>query len=141
MPNQRTIAIEKCCFLLPATFSKPFTESDKRRIEWVSLLQIIPLANSTTVPSIIQAANIKYNIYNWAFLVKSSGPEISNAVREAAKGSVGPTKAHIKSLYRLIRFVVDTKNYGLVILLTFWLIKSRTYWIFYHDFRRFVVNC
>ena len=48
------------------------------------------------------------------YLVKYSRPEISNAVREAAKANIGPTKAHMKSLYRLIKFVVDTKNYGLV---------------------------
>ena len=48
------------------------------------------------------------------YLVKFSRPEISNAVREASKANVGPTKANMKSLYRLIKFVVDTKNYGLV---------------------------
>jgi hypothetical protein len=48
------------------------------------------------------------------YLVKFSRPEISNAVREAAKVNDGPTKAHMKSLYRLIKFVVDTKHYGLV---------------------------
>ena len=48
------------------------------------------------------------------YLVKFSRPEISNAVREASKANIGPTKAHMKSLYRLIMFVVDTKNYRLV---------------------------
>jgi hypothetical protein len=43
-----------------------------------------------------------------------SRPEISNAGKEAAKVNIGETKAHMKSLYRLIKFVVDTKNYRLV---------------------------
>jgi hypothetical protein len=49
------------------------------------------------------------------YLVKFSRPEISNAVSEVAKVNDGPTKAHMKSLYRLIKFVIDTKHYGLVI--------------------------
>jgi hypothetical protein len=49
------------------------------------------------------------------YLVKFSIPEISNAVREAAKVNVGLTKAHMKSLYRLIKYVVHIINYGLVI--------------------------
>ena len=48
------------------------------------------------------------------YLVKFSRPEISNAVREVAKVNDGPTKAQMRSLYRLIKFVVDTKHYGLV---------------------------
>jgi hypothetical protein len=43
------------------------------------------------------------------FLVKFSRPEMSNVIREAAKVNVGPTKAHMKSLYRLIKYVVNTK--------------------------------
>jgi hypothetical protein len=48
------------------------------------------------------------------YLVKFSRPEISNAVREMAKVNDGPTKAHMKSLYRLIKYVVDTRHHGLV---------------------------
>ena len=48
------------------------------------------------------------------YLVKFSRPEISNAVRELAKVNDGPTKAHMKSLYQLIKYVVDTRHHGLV---------------------------
>jgi hypothetical protein len=48
------------------------------------------------------------------YLVKFSRPEISNAVRELAKVNDGPTKAHMKSLYRLIKYVVNTRHHGLV---------------------------
>jgi hypothetical protein len=48
------------------------------------------------------------------YLVKFSRPEISNAVRELAKVNNGPTKAHMKSLYWLIKYVVDTRHHGLV---------------------------
>ena len=49
------------------------------------------------------------------YLVKFSTLEISNAVREAAKANIRPTKAHMKSLYRLIKFVTNTKNHMLAI--------------------------
>ena len=48
------------------------------------------------------------------YLVKFSRPKISNAVWEIAKATDGPTKAHVKSLMRLIKYVVDTKDHGLV---------------------------
>jgi hypothetical protein len=50
----------------------------------------------------------------WCENVFIFGQEISTAVRETAKVNIGLTKAHMKSLNRLIRYVVDTKNYGLV---------------------------
>jgi hypothetical protein len=53
------------------------------------------------------------------YLVKFSKPEISNAVREAVKINVGPTKAHMKCVYRIIKYVVNTKilwtGYGIKI--------------------------
>ena len=48
------------------------------------------------------------------YLVNVSRSKISNAVREAAKVNIGQTKAHMKSFYKLIKFVVDTKNYEMV---------------------------
>jgi hypothetical protein len=48
------------------------------------------------------------------YLVKFSIPEISNVARKTAKVNIGPTKTHRKSLYRLVKFVVDIQNYGLV---------------------------
>jgi hypothetical protein len=48
------------------------------------------------------------------YLIKFSRPDISNAVREIAKVMDGPTMIQVKSLYRLIKFVVDTKTHGLL---------------------------
>ena len=47
------------------------------------------------------------------FLVKYSRPDIANAVRELSKVNDGATKAHQKELLRLIKFVVDTKDWML----------------------------
>jgi Reverse transcriptase (RNA-dependent DNA polymerase) len=50
------------------------------------------------------------------YLIKFSRPEISNAVREIAKVMDGPTQAHMKSLFRLVKYVIDTKHFGLVMM-------------------------
>lgn len=47
------------------------------------------------------------------FLVKYSRPDIANAVRELSKVNDGTMKAHQKELLRLIKFVVDTKDWML----------------------------
>jgi hypothetical protein len=47
------------------------------------------------------------------YLIKHSRPDISNSVRELAKVMDGATKYHMKKLYRTIKYVVDTKNFGL----------------------------
>jgi hypothetical protein len=47
------------------------------------------------------------------FLVKHSRPDIANAVRELSKMMDGPTPAAMKELKRVIKFVLDTQDYGL----------------------------
>jgi len=47
------------------------------------------------------------------YLVKHSRSDIANAVRELSKVMDAPTLAAMKELKRLIKFVLDTKNYGL----------------------------
>jgi hypothetical protein len=42
------------------------------------------------------------------YFIKYSKPDIANSVREIAKVIDGPTKQHLKSLFRLIRYVLDT---------------------------------
>jgi hypothetical protein len=49
------------------------------------------------------------------YLVKHSRPEISNAVRELSKVGDGATQAHWKALLRTIKYVLDTKDYGIKI--------------------------
>ena len=48
-------------------------------------------------------------------MVKHSRPDIANAVRELSKVLDGPNEAAVKELKRVIKFVLDTKNYGLII--------------------------
>jgi hypothetical protein len=47
------------------------------------------------------------------YLVKHSRPDISNVVRELAKCMGAATPAAFKELKRVIKFVLDTKDYGL----------------------------
>jgi hypothetical protein len=48
------------------------------------------------------------------YLIKYSRPDIANSVREIAKVMDGPTEQQMKSLFRLIKYVLDTKNMGLI---------------------------
>ena len=59
------------------------------------------------------------------YLTKHSRPDISNPVRELSKIMDAPAPAHLKEMYKLIRFVLSTKDYGL----KFKLIKSRSKWV------------
>ena len=49
------------------------------------------------------------------YLVKHSRPNIANATRELSKLMDKPTPAAMKELKRVIKFVIDTKDYGLKI--------------------------
>ena len=59
------------------------------------------------------------------YLSKHSRPDISNPVRELSKTMDAPAPAHLKEMYKLIRFVLPTKNYGLKVKL----IKSIRKWV------------
>ena len=48
------------------------------------------------------------------YLIKFSRPDISNSVREIAKVMDGPTELQVKSLFRLVKYVIDTKTKGLI---------------------------
>ena len=54
------------------------------------------------------------------YLTKHNRPDMSNPVRELSKTMDAPAPAHLKEVYKLIRFVLSTKDYGL----KFKLIKS-----------------
>ena len=59
------------------------------------------------------------------YLTKHNRPDISNPVRELSKTMDAPAPAHLKEMYKLIRFVLSTKDYGL----KFKLIKSIRKWV------------
>ena len=59
------------------------------------------------------------------YLTKHSRPDICNSVRELSKTTDAPAPAHLKEMYKLIRFVLSTKDYGL----KFKLIKSIRKWV------------
>jgi hypothetical protein len=49
------------------------------------------------------------------YLVKHSRPDIANAVRELSKSVDGATYASLKEMKRIIKYVLDTKEWGLKI--------------------------
>ena len=59
------------------------------------------------------------------YLTKHSRPDISNPVRELSKTIDAPAPVHLKEMYKLIRFVLSTKDYGP----KFKLIKSIRKWL------------
>ena len=59
------------------------------------------------------------------YLTKHSRPDFSNPVRELSKTMDAPAPARLKEMYKLIRFVLSTKDYGL----KFKLIKSIRKWV------------
>ena len=58
-------------------------------------------------------------------LTKQSRPDTNNPVRELSKTMDAPAPVHMKEMYKLIRFVLSTKDYGL----KFKLIKSVRKWV------------
>ena len=49
------------------------------------------------------------------YLTKHSRPDICNTVRELSKTMDAPAPVHLKEMYKLIRFVLSTKDYGVKI--------------------------
>ena len=59
------------------------------------------------------------------YLTNHSRPDISSPVREISKTMDAPAPEHLKEMYKLIRFVLSTRDYGL----KFKLIKSIEKWV------------
>ena len=47
------------------------------------------------------------------YLLKHSRPDLSNSVQELSKVMDGATKGHLKAMYRVIKYVIDTKDWRL----------------------------
>ena len=47
------------------------------------------------------------------YLKKHSRPDLCNAARELSKTMDRPAPIHLKEMYRIIRYVLETKEYGL----------------------------
>ena len=47
------------------------------------------------------------------YLIKHSRPDLCNAVRELSRTMDRPAPLHLREMYRVIRYVLDTKEYGL----------------------------
>ena len=60
-----------------------------------------------------QQSNFRSGTGTLLYLVKHSRPDIANPVRELSKVMDGASAGQLKELYRVIKYVLDTKNYGL----------------------------
>ena len=64
------------------------------------------------------------------YLTKHSRPDICNPVREVSKTMDAPAPTHLKEKYKLIRFVLSTKYFGLKIKVIMsirkWVLKARS---------------
>ena len=58
------------------------------------------------------------------YLTKHSRPDICNPIRELSKTMDAPAPVHLKEMYKLIRFVLSTKDFGL----KFKLMKNMEKW-------------
>ena len=46
------------------------------------------------------------------YLTKNSGPDMTNPVRELSKSMDGASMVHVREMYRVINFVLETKTLG-----------------------------
>ena len=53
------------------------------------------------------------------YLTKHSRPDITNPVRELSKSMDGASMAHVTEIYRVIKFVLETKTLGIMMVPTF----------------------
>ena len=60
-----------------------------------------------------QQSNFRSGTGTLLYLVKHSRPDIANPVRELSKVMDGASAGQLKELYRVIKYVLDTKTYGL----------------------------
>jgi hypothetical protein len=60
--------------------------------------------------SLVDQSKYRSGVGSLLYLVKHSRPDISNAVRELSKVMDGATEAHMKDMYRVIKYVFDTKD-------------------------------
>ena len=58
-------------------------------------------------------ATYRSRIGTLLYLTKHSRPDICNALRELSKPMDRPAPFHMKEMFRIIRYVLETKRYGL----------------------------
>ena len=58
-------------------------------------------------------ATYRSGVVTLLYLTKHSSPDLCNAVRELSKTMDGPAPVHLKEMYRIIRYVLETNTYGL----------------------------
>jgi hypothetical protein len=73
---------------------------------------IRPKDGDATIPEVDQK-DYRSGVGMLLYLVKHSRPDISNPVRELSKCMSSATEAAWKELMRVIKFVLDTRSYGL----------------------------
>ena len=75
---------------------------------------IIKARDDSEILNDLEQSKYRSGVGSLNYLVKHTRPEISNAVRDLSKVLGNATKAHLKNMYHTIKFVLDTKKWGLV---------------------------
>jgi hypothetical protein len=74
---------------------------------------IIRVKDPTEAVEPILQSKYRSGVGSLNYLVKHTRPEISNSVRELSKALGMATKAHLKDMYRVIKYVLETRERGL----------------------------
>ena len=91
-------------------FKEDIRELKKREMPFGTNNRVIRPSSDEQLISKEEQTRYRSGIGMLLYLVKYSRPDLSNAVRELSKVNDGATNDHVKSLLRVIKFAIDTKN-------------------------------
>jgi hypothetical protein len=95
---------------------------------------IIRPKDETDKISAVDQQKYRSGVGSLNYLVKHTRPDLSNSVRELSKVLDGATYAHLQDMFRAVKYVLDTREYGIPLMplyetptpTTDWLIEAYT---------------
>ena len=114
--HQKCIIIHQTDLLkkLERTFKTDIKDLKVRKMPLGTNNRIMKPKDDETLISSEEQTRYRSGIGMLLYLVKYSRPDLSNTVRELSKVNSGATSEHVRSLVRVIKFKLDTRNKGLV---------------------------
>jgi hypothetical protein len=101
------------CKKIELTFGNLVKGLPKYRTPGTPGVQITKPLDPKAIVSLKEQQMYRSGVGMLLYLVKYSRPDIANAVRELSKGMKEATPSALKELKRVLKFVIDTKDYGL----------------------------
>ena len=74
---------------------------------------VVRAKESDTHLSLFRKTRYQSGVGSHLYLVKHTRPDIANGVRELTKAMDRATAGHYKQLLRVLKFVIDTKTWGI----------------------------